>query len=419
MGGEEPDRINMKSEPKAIEPSLKARPEDFLVEEVASYEPNGKGTHLWMRLGKRGLSTRAAVGRVARLLEVEARRFGYAGQKDARAVTSQWVSLEHPPADALERLEPLRGELSNLGPDVPLVLLAVTWHKNRLGLGHLHGNRFRIRLRGLEPGVAERLAGRLEELARTGAPSAFGPQRFGHRGDSGAIGAALLAGRHDEAVERILGRVAPEDTGRIRAARAAFDRGELGAARAAWPRDHALELRLLGKLESGLGTEVALESLDRRDLEFFGSAFQSELFNTVLELRRSTPGGLDILEGELAMRLPIGRKAFRVEDLDLERERRRRLEITPSGPLFGPKMESPTGAALEFECAALAARGLTLDDFDLGLGGARRGLLMRVDEVDSGSGCDAHGDYLELAFMLAKGCYATSLIEALWYPSAP
>jgi len=402
-----------------IEGGLKVRPEDFVVAEVASYEPAGKGTHLWLRLEKRGLSTRAAIGRLGQVLDLAPRLFGYAGQKDARAVTSQWVSIEHPPADAFERLQDLEGTAEELTEQRPLVISAQVWHKNRLGLGHLFGNRFRIRMRGVAPEVAAGIEARLDELVRCGAPNAFGRQRFGHRGDSGAIGGALLKRDFAGAVERILGRTSERDTGRIREPRELFDAGDFAGALGAWPRDFALERRLLGKLVAGLDAEAAIGSADKRDLDFFRAAFQSELFNAVLERRRAQPGGLGILDGELAMRLPIARKAFVVEDLELERARRKELEISPTGPLFGTKMPQPGGAAAEPESAVLVARGLELADFEGGLPGGRRALVMRVTEASSAVGTDDHGDFVELTFMLPKGCYATSLIDALWYSAKP
>lgn len=393
--------------------TLKSRPEDFHVEEIASYEPSGKGTHLWMRLEKRGLSTRAAVGRLAEALGVQPRAIGYAGQKDARALTRQWLSLEHAPADTAERLVTLLGTEDDLGAERPLVISEITQHKNRLGLGHLHGNRFRVRVRDLEPTTFGAIGARLEELARTGAPNYFGPQRFGHRGDSGKVGGALLAGRPMEALELLLGRVSDLDTGRIRDARAFFDAGDLRSAHKTWPRDYRLERKVLEMLMQDAAPEVVLEKADRRDLDFFLAAHQSELFNALVDRRLAEAGGLGLVEGDLGMRLPIGRKAFVIEDLAVEQERAARLEIAPSGPLYGPKMPWPTGQPYEWELGNLVDHGLNPEDLGPGLPGGRRSLLMRVEETSCSPGADDFGDYLELRFRLSKGNYATSLLAAL------
>jgi tRNA pseudouridine13 synthase len=47
---------------------IKRRPEDFCVTELPLYEPSGRGTHIYFGLRKCGISTPAAIERVARLL---------------------------------------------------------------------------------------------------------------------------------------------------------------------------------------------------------------------------------------------------------------------------------------------------------------------------------------------------------------
>src|SRR5690606_18406346 len=69
--------------------------DDFVVEELPLYAASGAGTHTYFLLEKRGLSTMQAVNDMARALGVRRIDIGYAGLKDARAVTRQWMSVEH------------------------------------------------------------------------------------------------------------------------------------------------------------------------------------------------------------------------------------------------------------------------------------------------------------------------------------
>ena len=69
--------------------------EDFVVEEVPLYEPCGDGTHVYFRIEKTGLPTMQAVHEIGRALGRPVRDIGYAGLKDARAVTRQMLSVEH------------------------------------------------------------------------------------------------------------------------------------------------------------------------------------------------------------------------------------------------------------------------------------------------------------------------------------
>src|SRR5262245_21286563 len=73
--------------------SLKDRPEDFFVQEMPLYEPGGQGEHVYCEIQKVGLTTFSAIERIARALGVSSRDIGYAGLKDARAITRQTISI--------------------------------------------------------------------------------------------------------------------------------------------------------------------------------------------------------------------------------------------------------------------------------------------------------------------------------------
>ena len=84
---------------------LRTHPEDFRVDESALYEPSGEGKHVYFRLWKRGIDTFEAIRRVARALDLPERAFGYAGLKDSRAVTTQWVSTDAAEPAAIEGIK--------------------------------------------------------------------------------------------------------------------------------------------------------------------------------------------------------------------------------------------------------------------------------------------------------------------------
>src|SRR4051812_49163300 len=73
--------------------SLKNRPEDFFVQEMPLYEPSGEGEHVYTEFQKIGMTTFDAIDRIARALNVHPRDIGYAGMKDARAITRQIFSI--------------------------------------------------------------------------------------------------------------------------------------------------------------------------------------------------------------------------------------------------------------------------------------------------------------------------------------
>ena len=67
--------------------------EDFQVEEIPAYAPEGRGDHLFVHFRKTDLSTPEAVLRIAQALAVDADQAGFAGLKDKHAVTRQWLSV--------------------------------------------------------------------------------------------------------------------------------------------------------------------------------------------------------------------------------------------------------------------------------------------------------------------------------------
>ncbi|MGN6090839.1 MAG: tRNA pseudouridine(13) synthase TruD, partial [Luteibacter jiangsuensis] len=71
-------------------PPLRARlrtaPEDFVVEEILGYEPDGAGEHAFLVVEKRGANTDWVARELARFAGTSPMNVGYAGLKDRHAV---------------------------------------------------------------------------------------------------------------------------------------------------------------------------------------------------------------------------------------------------------------------------------------------------------------------------------------------
>jgi tRNA pseudouridine13 synthase len=176
--------------------AIKCREEDFVVDEIPAYAPSGTGDHVFVRLEKRDLNTAFAVGKLARALGVRDRDIGVAGQKDRRAITTQWLSLPPPitPEQALAlELEGMK-------------ILEATRHNHKLRTGHLRGNRFRLIVRNVTGDPATVTAAATAILARLaeapGAPNWYGEQRFGRAGDNAARGRAFVTGEAPQPKDR-------------------------------------------------------------------------------------------------------------------------------------------------------------------------------------------------------------------------
>jgi tRNA pseudouridine13 synthase len=180
--------------------SLGREPEDFQVDEVPAYAASGAGEHVYVRIRKRELTTRAAIGMLARAASVRERDIGYAGLKDKHAVTTQWLSLPK---------SPLSPESWKLPPGLELV--EVSRHNNKLRTGHLSGNRFTVGLVGVDDAGLVRARALLDRLERDGLYNYFGDQRFGSDRDNLSHALAWIRGteRVPRHRERFLSKLYP------------------------------------------------------------------------------------------------------------------------------------------------------------------------------------------------------------------
>ena len=163
---------------------IRARDEDFIVEEELSFALTGEGEHLFLKVRETGCNTDWVAGQLARWGGRPRNDVGYAGLKDRHAVTEQWFSVRFPAGR-----HPDPAGIAIQGVE----LLEAVPHNRKLKRGALQGNRFRLRVTALEADPAL-LEARLAEIARRGVPNAFGPQRFGRDFGNLEIAARWFAG---------------------------------------------------------------------------------------------------------------------------------------------------------------------------------------------------------------------------------
>jgi tRNA pseudouridine13 synthase len=380
---------------------IRKTPEDFEVTEIPLYDACGEGEFVFLRVRKRGMGTFEAVRRLGQALQVPEREIGYAGLKDARAVTTQWISV------------PVAAEGRARGLELPgITVLEARRHGNKLRIGHLRGNRFSIVVRGAQPGGMERAEGILDVLLRRGAPNYFGEQRFGARGASHHYGEAILRRDYETFLKRFLGGPpAGEKDPRIRRAREAFEAGRIEEAFESMPMNRRSEKKCLHALLRFKDAERACMAIPKRMRQMYVSSFQSALFNTALERRLQ---GLDRLEdGDLAF-VHRSYKVFPVAEAAKEQERCVAFEISPSGPIYGSRTPLPEGAPGAMERALLSEAGLDIGDFapqgGLRFDGSRRPLRIPIKEaVLAPAGQDA----FRVDFLLPSGSFATAVMREI------
>ncbi|MFM9997087.1 MAG: tRNA pseudouridine(13) synthase TruD [Phycisphaerales bacterium] len=394
---------------------LRERPEDFFVEEQPLYTPCGDGEHVYLFVERRNLSTLDVARRLARHFGVRDSAVGFAGLKDKRAVTRQVFSI-HTPGKALEDFPSIRDER--------LTVLWADRHANKLRRGHLAGNRFSIRIRGVEPTKVLVARATLDRLARVGVPNRIGEQRFGYMGRNHLIGRAIVIADWRAALDALLSPDPAVHDGQ-RDARELYARGEFDDARRAFAPASRTERRVLDALARGATPERAVRAIDRMEAGFFLTAFQSAVFNAVLD-RRIAAGALGTLAaGDVAMK-HVNRAPFTVCEETLAEpgfaERLARFEISPSGPMWGVSMLRASGPTNDTEIAALHAFGVSEADVtqterrSLPLPGERRPLRVPLTDPDVEGGMDEHGPYVRVAFDLPRGAFATTVLREIMKP---
>lgn len=163
---------------------LKAEPEDFQVDEILGFEPQGQGDFLWLRWRKRNTNTAWLARQLAEYAGLPEAQVSYAGLKDRHAVTTQWFSLALP-----EQGEPDWGQLQ-----IPnCELLDASRHAKPLRRGDHAANAFVIRIRDFA-GDLEACGRIFARIRQQGFPNWFGEQRFGHEGGNLEAARAWFAG---------------------------------------------------------------------------------------------------------------------------------------------------------------------------------------------------------------------------------
>lgn len=335
---------------------LRTLDDDFMVDETPAYEPAGTGDHVMVRVQKRGITTPQAAALLARALAVAERDVGWAGMKDRRAVTTQWLSV--PPPVTPEQIAVLASVAPMTSDGGELQLLAWARHPHKLRTGHVASNHFRLRVRALDAALTasdalQRAQRIIDTLAQgPGALNWYGEQRFGRDGDNAARGRALLVGSQPLARH---------------------------------PRGQKLDRFLL-------------------------SALQSDLFNQWLQ-RRLEDGLIGrALRGDVMRKRSGG--MFVCEAPELDQARVDAGEIVATGPMFGVEMRrAPEGTpAREREDAVLAAQGLQMDQFMAVkrlAAGTRRELALTVQAPNVA----IIDDDLQMEFSLEAGGYATAIMR--------
>ena len=406
--------------------TIRNRYEDFYVEEIPieSLIPSGDGPNVWIWIEKLGRTTLDVLLDISRDLHISRKRMGFAGMKDKRAITRQWICISNMDSEAqLEEVKALNGKIYNTN------FLKIIRGRKKLRMGQLAGNKFKILIKDIDSRFSNEEASEiarnvLKQLEKTGVPNYFGWQRFGKpRTNTHLVGKALVDNDLEEAVRLYIGQPYDGESEIVKLARQSYDDGEIEKSFELMPtgmRYERMMLKVLLKEKKKKAKESlddgsykkALFSLPKPLQRMFVHAYQSYLFNKVVTNRVAM--GIDkYIEGDIV----IDNEEHLLHDKSPEELENmiNNFEANPTSPLFGTKVPFASGDVGDMEKKVLADENLRKEDFEcpktprLGSHGLRRSMRFKVWDTNA----IATDDGVLTEFSINKGSYATAVLREI------
>lgn len=409
---------------------IRVRLEDFIVEEIsvdglrANFSINTssdiKGEYLWFILEKRGIDMISAIMELSKALRIPFNHFYFAGIKDAKAITRQFVST-YPSYETL-----LKEFKHN-----QIKLYGFFRRPFKLSPGMLYGNWFQIKISDIEV-KNEKEAKRIVEKAlheiRTqgGVPAYYGYQRFGTiRPVTHIVGKYIIRGDFEAAVWEYVARPFPLEKN-YEARREAWNSRDPKVILKIYPSKLCHERAIASYLVKHPNDYVgALRRLPLTLRRMFVQAYQSYLFNLLLSKRIER--GLSLKFPEIgdyvALLTPIGSfssiiKVSQTNFKDLLQLIKNNKAILV-GNLFGFNTRLCDGIPGEIEREVLEEEGIKLENFrveslpEVSNKGGYRHLSFTVENLKLSN---ISSKSITVQFILRKGNYATVFLRELMKP---
>jgi len=308
---------------------VKAKPEDFVVEEVADLPFLKDGDFCVYLLKKRGWNTVDVLKNLSKKLNLPSSDFSYGGKKDKYALTSQYITIGRqghkrttppvsPPLQGgetggvkkppvmrrssqfpsavnpaeIERLIPTKLDKENYS------LSFVGLMDRPMGPDLIKGNKFHIVVRNLTAHELRSALNEIECVKIDGYPNYFDDQRFGSfDGRQGFVAEKVIKKHYNGALKIYFSRIHPEDSKDEKEHRKFIYEN--------WGNWQACITRATGRFEKEAflylekhpkGFVPILQRISHEEMVLFFSAYQSHLWNEVLrKIIRSVGGDSSML----------------------------------------------------------------------------------------------------------------------------
>jgi len=247
---------------------IKAKPEDFVVEERADLALHPRGEYRVYLLRKSHWTTLDLIHHLSRQFGLPPGRFSYGGKKDKHGLTSQFITIQD------------NRDFSTRARDFSLD--SCGFMDRPMAPQLVQANAFRVTIRNLTS--AGPLESNLEEVRRSGFPNFFDDQRFrSYDPERGFFAEKILKRHWNGALQVFLASAGPEDSRAERERKASLLKNwrdwPLLLAQASGPLETAI-FGFLNRHPKNPGR--ALPLLPQEEVSMRYAAYQSHLWNDLL-----------------------------------------------------------------------------------------------------------------------------------------
>ncbi|MEO0094799.1 MAG: tRNA pseudouridine(13) synthase TruD [candidate division WOR-3 bacterium] len=250
---------------------IKVKPEDFVVEELIVLPTSKFGPYTLLKLNKRYWNTLDVIDFVARRLSASKERFSRAGLKDRYSLSTQYLTFH--------------GHIKEVIEEKNFKLMPVGKVSEPISPEHLKGNKFSITVRELNEQEIQKIYKNHSEVMKSGFPNYFDEQRFGSaRHRKGFFAKLLMLGHYQGAMKLLLCYPYKDDSKKVKIFKkyCAEHWGNWSDCLSLAPIEFKRILYFLK--ENPKDFKNAIKKIDRDLLNLYLVAYQSYLFNEILNL---------------------------------------------------------------------------------------------------------------------------------------
>ena len=266
---------------------IKVRPEDFVVQEIATLPLVKDGPFRVYSLKKKLRNTVELLQEISRKSDIPFRDFSYGGRKDRYALTTQYIAIR-----SAKRVDLQEENYS---------LQFVGYMQRPMGPDLIQDNHFEVSVRKLKPDQIAKAQDEIKKIASFGYPNYFDDQRFGSFDSrQGFLAEKLLKQQFNGALKIYLTSIRPVDEKEERQRKQFFFEH--------WKEWETCRLHAKTRTEAEsfdhlihkpAGFLEELKKMPRNELSTYISAYQSYLWNEVLRrfIKAALSGPFQSCEG--------------------------------------------------------------------------------------------------------------------------